>query len=103
MKWILPKDELPPMGYKVLCYDEGDYFVAQRFREYWFAIPFTDSKFADHKEPQKWSHIEFTEGNKGYMYILYKGELRTLNEIDKIAPDILDELINKILQEKERK
>lgn len=89
----------PPQGYKVLCVDKGDYFVAQRFRKYYFQIPFTDSRLASHNIPEKWTHIPFTNGNKGYMFLAHPEEEKPLNmdQLDEKYPEILDDLINRFL------
>lgn len=95
MTWIDPKEELPPQGYKVLCCDRGDYYVAQRFKKMWLQIPFTDSQFATSKRPEKWTHIHFHGKDKGYL--LFKVEddetYYTLDEMEKDYPEAYDELI----------
>ncbi len=67
--WIDVEDSKPPQGMKILCFHEGDVWVAQRFQECWFPIPFCDAKLASYKAPQKWAYIDLPDGYKGKMRV----------------------------------
>lgn len=69
-EWNKPSEKKPPQGKKVLCMRKGDFYVAQRFKDYWFSIPFADSKYAFFKEPELWQDINFPDGYTGFMKIL---------------------------------
>jgi hypothetical protein len=100
MKWYLPEKKLPPQGLKILCMHKGDFYVAQRFRDYWFQIPFIDSKYSSHQVPQKWCHIDFPDHYQGYIHFMYREENRsmTADELDAEHPDLLTDIINAILE-----
>ncbi len=68
-EWHKPKDKIPPQGKKILCMHKGDLYVAQRFSNYWFSIPFCDSKYAFYEEPELWQEIDFPNGLTGEMAV----------------------------------
>lgn len=93
MKWHKPSDKKPEQGKKILCMDKGDFYVAQRFGDYWFSIPFYDSKFSRYHEPELWSDIDFPEPYKGYVKVMVDDEMLNIDQIEKKHPDIYKELV----------
>ena len=95
MTWFDSKNNPPPQGTKVLCFDEGDLWVAQRFREYWFPIPFCDSRLAQYKAPELWQSVNFPDGYKGKIMFQLEGEddLMDVEAIEKENPEFLTRLI----------
>jgi|SRR5580765_4243880 len=87
-EWHLSSEELPSQGTKILCFDKGDVWVAQRFQECWFPIPFCDSKLASYQPPEKWSYIEFPDGYYGKMRVqaTLRGRLMDMDEFEKEHP-----------------
>jgi len=88
MKWNKTCEKLPEQGKKILCFDNGDVWIAQRFDKYWLEIPFTDSKYAKQKIPDMWSEINFPDPYKGYLLFKNKecGELLNVDEFKKKHP-----------------
>jgi hypothetical protein len=74
MKWIDPKDELPPQGKKILHFKSGDMKVVHRMGEYWFPLPFHDSKFTTIGPPDLWCDIIPPKGYTGKLFFRMKGE-----------------------------
>ena len=87
IQWM-PSYQPPPQGYKVLCCNKGDYWVAQRFKHHWFPIPFVDSSLAELEPPEFWCHIPFNQHDKGYMMVLVKGydKPMTMDQFEKKEP-----------------
>lgn len=99
MKWISPKNKLPPQGTKILCWNHGDCWIAQRFKQYWFPIPFCDSMLASYDAPELWRHIEFPDGFTGKMLVGYQDKLLTVDEIFELDHTHLNELIESMRNE----
>jgi hypothetical protein len=87
MKWH-EANELPEQGKKILCMDQGDFYVAQRFGPYWFSIPFYDSKHSRYNPPEKWAKIDFPKPYKGCVEVFVEGKMYSIDEIEKFHPDI---------------
>lgn len=101
-KWFT-SNILPEQGKKILCMDRGDFYVAQRFGQYWFSIPFYDSTFSRYNEPELWCEIDFPENYKGYIKILIDDENLTIDEAEKKHPDIYEIFVKGQLELFERK
>lgn len=87
------------MGYKILCMKRGDFFVAQRFDDKYFPIPFIDSRYADmNLDPELWCEIDFMDPYTGYMRFMVDGKIMLADEFKIKDPDgyqnLLDALIN---------
>lgn len=66
--------EPAPLGKKVLCQNNGDFYVAQRFEEYYIPIPFPDHYNATHlSKPETWCEIDFPEPYTGYVRVQIPG------------------------------
>jgi len=89
MNWKTPKENKPPQGLKVLCVRTGDFYVAQRFGEYWLSIPFYDSVFRQFQPPDLWTFIEFPDNYKGVLLfgLTDQDGLITLDELEKLCPE----------------
>lgn len=94
MQWISPKDKLPPQGKKILYFKKGDIYVVQRFGKYWLPIPFHDSKYSFHDEPELWCDITPPNDLTGLMRIRVYGHFYNLDELEKIHPDSYEEVID---------
>lgn len=94
--WHLSSEELPTQGTKILCFDKGDVWVAQRFQECWFPIPFCDSKLASYKAPQRWAYIEFPEGYYGKLRVqcLPNKRLMDMDEMEQCNPEGFQKIKN---------
>jgi hypothetical protein len=67
-EWRCCKKDPPAAGLKILCMNRGDFFVAQRFDEKYFPIPFCDSKYAKmNLYPELWCKIDFMKPYSGYV------------------------------------
>lgn len=91
--WVESKLRKPPQGKKVICFNKGDVTIRQRFKDYWFPIPFIDSKFADIEQPELWQEIDFPDGFTGSIRISFNGSLLNMDEIEKENPDIFNQII----------
>lgn len=96
--WKDPKKEKPPQGLKVLCMDRGDFYVAQRFGDYWFPIPFTDSKYSRYFVPELWQEIDFPNGYSGKLRVIKGGTLMDINQIEIKHPEVYYEILNFLLK-----
>jgi len=92
-KWFNPKEKLPEQRKKVLCIENGDIFVLQRFKNFWFSLPFSDSQYSRFHPPKLWSEIDFPEPLKGKMYVLFNKKLIDMDEYEKEDPKGFDELV----------
>jgi len=73
--WIDTKEELPPQGIFVLCWDDGIAYTARRMGNCWFQIPFLDSSFAFYDPPEKWAHMTFPGGFTGKLRLKPEGAM----------------------------
>ena len=93
-----PKDKLPPQGKKILYFKNGDIYVVQRFAEMWLPIPFYDSKYAFHDEPDLWCDIEPPENYTGKIFVksakTEDRHLMTIDEFQMYCPSEYEKLIN---------
>lgn len=96
--WIKTSLRKPPQGKKVLCFDNGDVSVRQRFKDYWFPIPYIDSSLADIDEPELWQDIDFPQDFKGYMMILQDEKLYKIDEWEKMNPEDFNEFVEGMLK-----
>ncbi len=94
MKWISPKDELPPQGKKILYLKNGDVYVVQRFKDLWLPIPFYDSEYNFHDEPELWTDIELPNGLTGKIFVHDDtGRVMDVDEFEMFYPDDYEELV----------
>jgi len=91
-EWFKPKEKKPEQGKKILCMHQGDLYVAQRFGDYWFSVPFYDSQFSRYFEPDLWQDIDFPEGLKGKMKVCVNGGFYDIDSLEKFHPDVYDQL-----------
>lgn len=96
-EWMKPKEDKPPQGLKVLCMHKGDFYVAQRMGEYWFSIPFADSKFSRYFEPELWQYINFPDPYHGKLLIMVSGNVITMDMLEKEQPKIYKEMVEGML------
>ncbi len=89
MEWITVGKiwALPQQGRKILWWDKGDCWVAQRFGNYWFPIPFTDSQFARTDPPEKWAYVDCPDGYSGLMRIEKNGQLIDFDQLEEFYPE----------------
>jgi hypothetical protein len=97
-KWKDPKIEKPEQGKKVLCEHEGDLYVAQRFGDYWFPIPFIDSKYSRYFPPNLWQEINFPNSLSGKLLVKINLKLHDIDELEKKYPDVYVEIVNALLE-----
>ena len=95
MRWIDPKDELPPQGKKVVWFKAGDMCVVQRYGNLWCPIPYHDSRYATTEAPELWADIEPPEGYTGKVYLQLSGhkKLLDLDEIEAFYPVVYKDFI----------
>lgn len=98
MQWKKPSEELPPQGKKILYLSKGDCYVVQRMGKYWLPIPFYDSKFAFHDEPELWADIEMPGMLTGKVHFLCADEdhedMLDLDELEMQENCIYKELLD---------
>ena len=100
MNWIDPKIELPdgkhlpPQGKKILYFKQGDIYVVQRFGKYWLPIPFHDSSFTFHDEPDFWADIISPTGYTGFLRLVVDGVLYTIDDLEIHHPEVYASLIH---------
>ena len=87
MKWIPSQMRSPPQGKKVLCFKNGDCWIAQRFGDDWIPMPFSDSRYATSVVPDVWASIEMPEGYTGETKIYVDQELFNIDELEKVKPE----------------
>ena len=95
-EWHSPKDKLPPQAKKVLCVNRGDFYVAQRFGEYFLPIPFCDSVHAkdNYEMPDRWQDIDFPFPFTGFMHFAVEdGELLTMDQLEEKYPENYKEIV----------
>lgn len=96
-KWIKSSDQKPEQGKKVLCFNKGDVDVRQRFKEYWFPIPYVDAKLANINEPEMWQEIDFPEGFYGYLQVFIDDNLLKMDQLEKKHPTVFDDMVKALL------
>ncbi len=90
--WKCCKKQPPETGKKVLCFKEGDLYVAFRLGNYYIPMPFADHYFSrDLSFPETWSEIDFPQGITGHTTVAvdqdnYKN-LMTLSELEVDYPE----------------
>jgi hypothetical protein len=94
MNWNKPSDKKPDQGKKILCMLKVDFYVAQRFGPYWFPIPFYDSLFSRHSEPELWQDIYFPAVYSGKMRVQVNGRMYDIDELEEHHPDIHKTLVD---------
>jgi len=79
----------PETGKKVLCFLEGDIYVAYRLGKYYVPMPFIDHYFSYQLcLPEKWSAIRFPEGYDGTTLIsVNRSKMVTLAEFEVDSPE----------------
>jgi hypothetical protein len=95
IKWIDPKDKLPPQGKKVLYCDHGDICVAQRYGHLWVPIPFVDSQFRFHKAPELWAEFNIPNGFSGKVHLQLGKRMLSIDEFEQEFPEEYKDLIDK--------
>lgn len=96
--WQSPIVERPPQGMKVLCFEKGDVYVAQRFKDYWFPIPFLDSKFALKNPPQLWKYIDLPHPYTGKMLVVVDEVTLDIDELEAQEPDLFNNMLFYMLE-----
>lgn len=92
MEWKSPKDEMPPQGKKILYFSKGDVYVVQRFGKYWLPIPFYDSQYSFHEQPEFWADIALPGNFTGFMKIgMIENEGRSIKTIDELEIEYPDD------------
>jgi len=91
--WIKSSLRKPPQGKKVLCFTNGDIDVRQRFKDYWFPIPYVDSESDNSGEPEYWQDIDFPPCYYGYMQVFHEGKFYKMDEWEKVNPEAFNELV----------
>jgi hypothetical protein len=96
MEWIDPKNKLPPQGKKILYFKYGDIYVVQRFADLWVPVPFHDSEYAFHDEPELWCDITPPHGLTGKIHLWPEESKRMLDvdEIEAFYPDLYQDFID---------
>ena len=96
MKWINPKKQLPQQGKKILYFKNGDIYVVQRYADLWVPIPFYDSEFAFHEQPQLWCDIRPPNGLTGKVHVWPEDSKRMLDldELESFYPDLYQDFID---------
>lgn len=95
--WISPDDKKPPQGKKLICFSNGDVTIRQRFNNYWFPIPYLDSKFTDIDEPTLWKDIGMPEDYTGRMYVEVKNVRYSIDELEITHPEVFFDLLKNLL------
>jgi hypothetical protein len=98
MKWYKPDKKKPEQGKKILCMDKGDFYVAQRFGNYWFSIPFHDSIYSRYFPPEMWAEISFPEPYTGYLRVMVYGEMMFIDELEKKDPEVYKNTVEFMLK-----
>jgi hypothetical protein len=97
--WRCCKKDPPPMAWKVLCMNRGDFFVAQRFEDFYFPIPFIDSKYAKNNLfPELWCEIDFMEPYTEYMKFIIDGKKMLADEFKIKDPDEYKDLLDSLIK-----
>lgn len=97
MEWNRSEEKLPPQGTKVVCFHDGDCWVAQRFGDYWLNIPYTDSKLSSIEPPDLWKEIDFPYPFEGKIHIQINGLLLDIDELQVDHPNIYREFVDELL------
>jgi hypothetical protein len=96
MKWHKPSQKKPKQGKKVLCMHKGDFYVAQRFKDCWFSIPFYDSKYSRYFEPELWMEIDFPKPFSGFMWANVNGKMYDMDSLEEEHPDVFKTIMEAI-------
>ena len=100
--WQSPVVELPKQGQKILCFDKGDVWVAQRFGAHWLEIPFAHADCFRQRVPQLWKNIYFPppyDGNIKINLVLdgLCDEFLTFDELEKKYPEAAEHIVQELL------
>lgn len=93
MKWIKTTEQLPAQGLKILCFHNGDLWIARRFSlstsSYWVEIPYGGDKGANlTDEPEYWTQLSLPGNYTGLMQVGIEGEgLMSFDEFQKSFPE----------------
>lgn len=105
MEWIkLSQYNLPPQGLKILCFKKGDLWISRRFnhkgKSVYLELPFDPIHKANiTPEPDYWMQVELPDGFTGYIKAsIYGGELMTLDELERLYPDLHKEFVNPMVE-----
>ena len=94
--WYTLDQRMPEQGKKIMCMNNGDFYVAQRFGRYWPSIPFIQDPLAKIDPPQKWQEIQFCDGYEGYVKVmspLKPGVIMTLDMLEKYDPELYHQMV----------
>lgn len=104
MQWIkFSKHNLPPQGLKIICFKQGDLWVARRFaykgKSIYVEIPYGGKNGSFRTDtPQYWMRLDLPEGYSGYMKIGIEGsEPMTFDELQDKHPQDHEEFITMLL------
>lgn len=105
MEWIkLSQYNLPPQGLKILCFRQGDLWVARRLelkgKSYYLEIPYggkTSAILTD--EPDYWMHLELPEKYTGFIKVgINGGEPLTLDELQRVDKLFHEEFVEMFIK-----
>lgn len=104
MEWIkFSKYNLPPQGLKILCFRQGDLWVARRLEldgeNFWMEVPYGGNMGAVlTDEPEYWMQLELPGTFTGYLKIgledINNGEPITLDEFQAKDPESHREFVH---------
>lgn len=90
--WNKPENK-PEQGKKILCMNKGDFYVAQRWGDYWFSIPFNDSQYSYCFAPELWQDINFPIGLTGKMLVSVEGKFMDIDSLQLNHPEVYGEML----------
>ena len=107
MEWIplsktSPELNRPVQGLKVLCFNKGDCYVAQRFnykgKDHWISLSFATEDFST-DAPEMFAYISFPDGYRGMMRVKNPNNdvLITFDELQKSFPKEHEEVVEHII------
>ena len=92
-EWRCCIKDPPEEAYKILCMKHGDFYVAQRFSDRYFPIPFIPHEnVEDLSKPELWKEIDFPWGLTGKMKFIINGEAIGIEELKKNNLEIYTDL-----------
>lgn len=97
MIWITTEMTLPPQGLKVLCHNgKGDFFVAQRLRNFWYELFKAKNALIECETPYQWTFFKFPPPYEGKMYAIVENKNYDMDDLDVTHPDVMDSLIDQL-------